>query len=184
MRNYIADSVNQYVHNVQTVMPEFARRIQDKYEEIKSSAIVNSIKNIKYKLNSIWETDTIRYIPDIIGCQQAPNTMRRWIMAEPDLRSRYQNDGLSAWDKQYIDKHPEQGIGKAHYDYRRVTDGVVLADEEGNTYHSNYLEHYENSSDVLNILQKNAILATWRTIREAIDSEDNRDPTGLYNETL
>lgn len=182
--DYMNQSVNDYIRTVQSVVPEYAQRVQQRYDEICNSAAVQRIANIKNRLNSVWETDTIRSLNTIEKIQNAPNSMRRWVMAEPSLRDRYLEGCVSAYDNQYVDLNPKDGSGKNHYDYRRVTNGVVLEASNGTHYHNNYIEAIKDPSDILTVYQQAAILSTWQVIKNSLESDDNRDPTGLYNETL
>lgn len=182
MMNYVTNSVQNYVGAVKGVIPEFASHIQKRYDEIMSSSSIQYIKNLKNRLNSLWETDCIRFLPTIEKIQQAPPSMYRYILAQPDLRRLYQNNGLSAYDNKYVDNYPNT-INKTHFDYRRVTEGMIM-DIDGEV---GYTHYYENVADydILDIIQKTSILGTWDIIQHNLENdEENYDPTSVWNATL
>lgn len=178
MHQYIASGVNQYIQQVGSVIPMYAESIRQKYDEIVSSSAVQYISVLKNRLNSVWQTNSIRYLNDIDQLQQAPSVMRRWIMAQPDIRQMYQNNAISGYGERYEDKHPDQ-LGYQHYDYRRVMNGVVYKDNDL-LQSTQYYEHVDEK-DLLNIVEKSSILSTWDYLSHVIDSDTNRDPTSPWN---
>ena len=182
MQSYIGQSMQGYLAAVQSVAPDFANNIKKRYAEIVNSTAVQYAKNIKNRVNSLWQTDSIRFLPNIDKVQQAPDIMRKYIMAMPELRDRWQNSGLSGYDKKYVDEFPNT-IGKTHYDYRRVTEGVIRKVDD-TVECSIYYEKLLNSGDILDSVQKAVILASWDIIDNSLESDDNRDPTSVWNATL
>ena len=182
MQDYITTSVQQYVAAVKTTAPDIAAAVQTRFNEIRSSAAVQYVKNIKHRLASLWQTDSIRFLSTIDHIQQAPDSMLKFVMAQPDLRRLYQNNGLSAYDNRYVDEYPDT-IANTHYDYRRVTDGVIMQKPDGTIGYSNYYEHVKEG-DILNIVQQTSILATWDILEYGLENEDPRDPTSVWNGLL
>ena len=183
MQTYIGNSVRSYVNAVQNTAPEFAASVMNRYQQICSSSAVQYVKNVRNRLNSLWQTDCIRYLSNIDKIQQAPQSMYRYVMAQPYIQELHQNGGVSAFDNKYVDAHPGVGVGGTHYDYRRVTDGVIMQ-KDGFVGYTNYYEAGVPGEDILSVVQKNSILATWDVIQNSINSGDTRDPTSPWNGTL
>lgn len=181
MIEYLTQSVQNYVDAVGVAAPKFAAAIKERFRDITSSAAVQYAKTIKNRINSLWDTDTIKFLKDTGHIQQAPNCMKRYVMAHPGLRSRYDIDGISAYDNTYIDEYPKVK-GTAHYDYRRVVDGIIMQDNEGNVGYRVFVEHVE-TIDLLDLAQKCSILATWDIIDDCLEKND-RDPTSPWNGKL
>jgi len=181
MRNYLSNSINQYVNVVKSTVPEFASSIVEKFNNLSNSSTLQYMSNLKNRIQSLWQTDCVRHLGNMNSLQQAPNVMRKYIMAMPELRSRYQNNALSGYDKKYVDEYPNT-IGNSHYDYRRVTEGIIM--QKGD--YVGYTIFYENvkEEDILTIVQKNNIHSTWDTINHYLEIGDNSDPTSVWGGTL
>ena len=184
MQNYISNSVSSYVNSVQGTAPAFATMIQQKYHDIRNSDAVRHVRNLKHRLNSIWQEDAIRYLANVNAIQQAPASMQRWVMACPPIRERWNNNAISGYDKKYEDTYPG-GVGNSHYDYRRVTENIVMIDADNCVGYSNYYEEIEKDDDILSIMQKCSILSTWDQINAYMDDPENdSDPTSPWNSLL
>jgi len=181
MQEYIHQGVNSYMSAVKNVAPNFARIVGEKYAEIKNSAAIQYVNNLKNRINSIWQPDSIRYLSDVTSIQNASETMRRWIMAEPITRERYLNGAISGYGNCYTSSD-RIGVGNSHYDYRRVMDGVVALNDDGVSEYTVYYEEIINSEDILSLVDKTSILGSWDTIKRHIDSGDNHDHTSQWNE--
>lgn len=176
-QDYIAQSVQQYVHNIGQTASNIATNVMSRFQDISSSINLQRVANMRSRLNSVWQSNSIRRLPDLGSIQEAPVVMQRWIMAAPRLRSSYNRDGCSGYDGKYIDNRPG-GVAETHYDYRRVMNGIV----EDKSY-TNYHEVLLDRDDILNIMEKAAIKATWDVINGIVE-ETNMDPTSPYNEMM
>lgn len=181
MRNYLTENVNNYISMVKDVAPDFANAVKQKYEDITNSSVVRHIANLKNKISSIWKTDTVRFLKDISSIQMAPDVMKKYIMANPMIRELYQQGCVSAYTNTYVDEHPNT-IGKDHYDYRRVTENVMVKEED----FTGYRVYYETvkEEDLLSLMNKTAILASWDIIANAFEQGNNSDPTSLMGEVI
>lgn len=182
-QDYITRTVHNYTQAVGAVSSTLASEIQNRFNEIRSSKTIHSIDILRNKLNSAWLTDTIRKLSTLSAIQNAAPIMQRWIMACPPLRERFNHGNISAYDKSYIDIHPG-GVAETHYDYRRVTDSVYMETEKGKFTCTQYYENLDKPEDLLTIINKYSIIATWDVINKSIESEDNIDPTSIWNGTL
>ena len=75
MREYLNNSVNNYVSNIKSYAPNLANNVIEKYNAITNSSAVQYLSNLKNRIQSTWQTDTIRYLPDINAIQQAPEAI-------------------------------------------------------------------------------------------------------------
>lgn len=183
MREHLTNSVNNYLTTIGAACPDISNMVKQKYDAVANSSTIQYLNNLKNRINSSWNTNTIKYLKDINDIQQAPDVMKRWVMAQPDIRQRYNTGNINGYDKTYTNIHPG-GAGNKHYDYRRVTDGVVMSDSvsDGVTY-SHYYEHV-HKCDILNIVEKSNILSTWDIISNHFENNGLEDPTSVWNEML
>ncbi len=180
MQEYFHNSVQSYVRAAKDISPTFTKLISDRYNQLTNSQTIQHLKNLKNRIASLWEPNSIRSLLTINDIQQAPDIMKRWVMAEPNLREMYQLGGISAYDNSYVDKYPNT-LEKQHYDYRRVTDGVSMMIDD----HAEYTiyQEYVEDDDILSIAQKCSILSTWDIIQSHLASDDMSDPTSVWNGT-
>jgi len=181
-QDYISKSVQNYVTALGGTTNVIAAQVQQKFDDIRSSVVIQTVSNIRNRLNSIWQTDSIRPLTNITEIQMAPPTMQRWVMAQPDLRARYNSNSISAYDKNYVDSHPG-GVGPRHYDYRRVTDGIYMV-ADGESTCTNYFEQIDDEVDTLSLIEKRAIMFTWGIINDTLELGANVDPTSQWNGLL
>lgn len=178
VQQYFANSVTNYVEQVKNVAPQFAAKIQQGYNDIINSDTVKQIVNLKNRMFAQWQYNEITSLHTVEEIQQAPDEMVRWIMANPKIRELYIDDRLSGYDNSYIDKY--LGVGKDHYDYRRVTENIIMLDEDGSASYTHYYEHIDDKKDILSVINKSKILSTWDAINTLIE-ESNCDLTSRTN---
>lgn len=113
-------------------------------------------------------------VQDIIG---APPNMQRWIMANPEIRKEYIKGRYDGYSETYADIDPGN-VGEDHYDYRRVMDGVLHQDENGNYWINTYYEDLLEGDKELTHDEKFDILQTWHasTILMRLYKEDLTNP--------
>ena len=180
---YVTQQVNHYASAVGGVIPSTVEYVMSKYNEFTNSNTIRYVEALKYKIDTFWDENAIRHLNSIGLIQQAPEVMQKYIMAMPRLRTLHQNGGLSAYGDSYVDKY-EGKLEKNHYDYRRVTDTVVIKTLNGNYESTQYLEPNAQPEDMLSMLQRASVFATWATIDQHLDSDNNSDPTSTWNETM
>lgn len=96
--------------------------------------------------------------------QKANTTMQRWVMAEPRVKKLYLEQNLDGYNGQYNNISGDT-YGEDDYDYRRATNGMVLENEEGESYYNQYFEDLMDGDRELDFHEKVAIMNTWDTIR-------------------
>ena len=178
--NFVNQRVHEYANAVRHVNPDFAQNVLDKYNPFNDSNTMRYLESLKNRLDSVWQPDSIRFLPDVAAIQQAPATMLQWIMAHPGLRQQHINVGLSAFGGEYQDSQPGV-VGMAHRDYRRATNGLIVADSNGELSHTVYHE-YGPKEDLLTLTQQCSIMGTWKVIDDLLKSDDPTDPTSPWNE--
>lgn len=99
--------------------------------------------------------------------QNANLTMQRWILAHPETRMMYNQQNISGYNNEYYDI--EQTVGVDDYDYRRVTNGIVMDDENGvDSHFFIFNEELKPGDRELTYWEQDKILGTWGTINEML----------------
>jgi hypothetical protein len=184
IRNWMKKEISTYTDNIRTIAPAVASSIMDKYNKIHSSEAVRNLNSLKARVRSIWQPNSVRYLSTVEEIQNSPNVMKRWVMAMPMLREKYLLKGISGYEGSYEDNYPGT-LGEKHYDYRRVTEGVISkSDDADNASYHIYYENIDKDEDILSIIDKTSITATWAVIQANITSGNVSDPTSVWNGTL
>lgn len=159
---------------------EFFHQAQSLYNMVSSSDAMMLLRNLTAKKEVVGSFD-ISPLHSLVGLQTANPYMQRWIMAQPDLRSRYLNQEVEGYGESYVNRHGTS-VGSGHYDYRRVMDGIVVADEDTFSY-THYYEALPDEERDLTVFEKVDILRTWNTIQKYLDEGDD-DPTSVIGAKL
>ena len=164
---------------------EFYEKTQKLYNFFNNSTMVRRAKSALNQIRGIYQDDIVRTISAIEDFQIATPTMQRWIMANPMVYELYRKQAIDGYSDTYVDNEPDhKGPPEDRYDYRRVMDGIVVAEEDGyNCYQ--YPEQLRNPADDLDAYDQFRILETWKNIedifRGAIDGVC-KDPTSVWDD--
>lgn len=160
---------------------EFMDKAWDTYQQVSGSEAMRRLRGAARQVASSWQRDIIRPLNTIADFQTAPNVMRRWMMAQPDIRKLYHQGRCDGYSDTYRDNQPGQ-IGEDHYDYRRVMNGIVEEDSDG-FYFTEYLEDiYEGEKEFLAEEQFD-IVNSWKQMAMLV-AQGEDDPTSKWNAKL
>ncbi len=160
----------------------FVEKAQNLYDKFNGSEAMRIARAAMRAVQGVFMKDQIQYLPALHSCQIAPPTMQRWIMANPVVREMYHDQRIDGYSDTYVDTEPGR-VGVDHYDYRRVTDGVLRFDNPDPEIAWEMTRHCEilNEGDRnLELYEKADILDTWDIV-EAFMSNGDRDPTSVWN---
>ncbi len=151
------------------------------YQTISESDAVQALRNLTAKADTSWMGNNIHFCNSIEQIQTANPIMQRYIMAEPRLRQMYLNQEVEGYAGSYENYHGS-AFGVQHYDYRRVTDGMVMVNEEGFEWNDFYEELPDNDRE-LSMFEKADIIRTWNLVNVALDAHE-MDPTSPIGNLL
>ena len=138
----------------------------------------NAIRHVA----SIFDEDTIYGFKTLEDTQTAKPVMQRFIMAMPQLREMYHEQRVDGYSSSYVDLQPGV-VGEDHYDYRRVTDGVMMESEDGDDLvWTTHFEDLLENDRALDISEQADILNTWDLVSGLI--AQRHDPTDVYGGRL
>jgi len=181
VQTFLQGQAETFSNNLTDMGRQFSNRANDIYERLNNSTALRRAKAMVRKGRSLWNTDDIRQLSTIGEFQQAGLKMQRWLMAEPTVRKMAHEQKCHGWSDTYVDMHPND-IGKEHYDWRRVMDGVFVEDEYGELYANTYLDEVIEG-DNLDIVEQDEILTSWHELQQKI-RDGGDDPTSPLNSSL
>lgn len=170
--NYIQGSVNNFAQTVGSGARHLADNVIRQYNELTRGATANRINALRMRLNSHWQTNSVRPIVNIADLQQAPDAMVRWIMCEPSTRRKFNNGRCEGYGKRYVDNNPGT-VGVDQYDYRVATNGVVVSEGSGEDIEYNlrlYNDTLYNEENDLTAQERCAIAHTHAVIQRALET--------------
>jgi len=153
--NFMHQRMTDFSKNVSESFASVGEGMASRFETVRAAVQNQTVDLLRNRLNSVWQTNSIRKLDTIVEIQQAPLVMRNLIMANPVLKKKWNNDLLEGWDGEYVGD--KTSVGESDYNYRRVMDGVIKDDFT----HTNYHESLVNLDDALDIIKKDAVLHVW-----------------------
>lgn len=179
--DYLGQQYDSIASKLTDASRDFVKKSHSAFEWFQSSTMLNFARGVLKKANN-QHIEIIKPLTTIAELQLAKPGMQRWIMANVNVRERWQKQRCDGFTETYEDIHPGD-IGSAHYDWRRVMDSVVQADDEDWCVHQyNDTPLYENEHS-LALSEKADILHTWACL-DAFMALGEKDPTSAEGASL
>lgn len=180
--DYVKQQFSQGWENLTEMGRSFLEDKREMVERATSDEAFRRTEALARKFRHMWDTDDIKSIGTLGGLQQAQITMQRWLMADPVVRKMRNDQLCDGYSETYEDWEPTR-IAEDHYDYRRVTDGIYIEDDEGNGECTSYFESHVNEEDELTFVQQVDIESAWQTQRTLMKRR-REDTTSRLNDRL
>lgn len=172
----VSNSVQTWLHNqmyapidnLVGIAATMYQHTKSAYEDINNAI---RLSNIKAAIRSIEGQDlvdpnTIQNICNSNMLHTANPTTQRYIMAMPELRELYHKQRVDGYSATYHDSEPGC-VGKDHYDYRRVTDGVIIETEDSSTL-THYFQEDLYDEGPIDAIDKAITASMWTLVFETI----------------
>lgn len=178
---------NQFTNMSQTLSDagrQFFSNAQSLFDSFTNSTAVRLAQAALRKAGSLFQRDEVRSIWDLGEIQNAPLTMQRFIMANPTVREMYHQQRCDGYSGTYVDQYPDD-VGRDHYDYRRVTDGVLIDtpdDEEYEWKCTVYFDELVEGDRPLLLEQQVDIMTMWDRVEDFM--KVGKDPTSVFGGEL
>ncbi len=131
------------------------------------------------QIQSLWGQDVIQPLNELWQLQNAPNSMVRWLMANPTVREPFHKDRCAGYGDRYVDAQPG-AVGWDHLDYRLLNNGIVVETADGGWEATNmYVDSDEFEAAQLSFLQQRQILAAWAL--QDVATAEGRDSTSVFD---
>jgi len=152
------------------------------YKRYDHSSAIRLARAAARRVATAWKPEGIYLLDTMALLQNAPSEMQRRIMASPEIRQLYHQNRVDGYSDTYTDLDPGK-VGVDHYDYRRVTDGVMMEQLDGTFCAINYFEELRDKGDELDTIEQIDIMATWEQAMARINAK-KEDPTSRWNSAL
>ena len=199
-----SSSIQQYIqHQLQTFSSQvsgavnsyaqtFVDRAKELYDQYNNSAVIQAARATLRAASAVFHPNSIVMFDSLESLQAASPLMQRYLMADPVVRQYYFDQRIDGYSDTYKNLHGKVS-GDQHYDFRRVTDGVVFTEQEYAELHGkDYDEHDSQygwisvsySEDMLGgdrelkTFEQHDILSDWQLQRAFL--KKLQDPTNPY----
>lgn len=176
----LRDSFQSGVHH--SVLPMVANLAGSVFQAMDLSKGMDHLRAIGERLNNVLSPYTITELIAIAEMQQANMGMRRWIMADPQIRLYAQQGLINGYEGQYTDHYPDYH-GVDNYDYRRATNGMFMERPNGEFAAMVFFDADTPDEDNLSFADRCDIQYTWDNVKAAILAGGG-DPTSPSGDSL
>lgn len=179
---FIGEQVGRLNTSISNAGRGFMDYVGGLVERVTRSEISQRAQALASKVGTMFDSDTVRPLWALNEFQQAKSKMRRWVMANPEIRTLYHQQRVEGYGEAYVDLDPDR-IGESHYDYRRATDGLVMFDSDDGLISTTYFEELRDGDEDLTVSQQANISLTWAMAEHHLAMKCG-DPTSQDNAPL
>ena len=180
--SYLANQFTAVSNVLTDAGASFMSNMKSIYDSFNGSEALRIARAARNKVASVFQYDGICSLWELGKIQNASLTMQRWVMAEPSLRKMYFEQRVDGYSGTYVDANPDV-IGREHYDYRRVMDGMLVVDDDGEEHITHYYDELLEGDRDLDITEKVDIRATWEIVADLL-KYGKSDPTDVWDGKL
>ena len=177
--DYLRNQVQQIGSGWGDTLTEAARTYvsaaQDTFDRFYSSEALAAARAAARKGKNLFAKDIISFQVKVEDFQQALPRNQRYNMAHVGLRKLFNDQMVDGYSDTYIDHQPG-AIGSNHRDWRRLHDGDILEDEDGDLCRSRYPEMTNEEEAELPFDEK-MIIQDNHTMLDYILAMTDRDPS-------
>ena len=160
---------------------QFADRAVETWKRVYDPNLMQKVRSISRKVKGLNHPNQITHLENIDDLRSAKPVMARYIMAMPELRRLYHKQLCDGYSDAYVDNEPGL-VEREHYDYRRVTHGMVTEQNETNWSSTMYIEDLHSGDRDLHFDEKSMIMDAWDLVHSAIRCKI--DPTDIFGGSL
>lgn len=179
---YIENRYNRVSDNLTDAAKSLFATTKQLFHDVHGSDAMRKARAAIRMITGAFQENNIRPLVSITDTQSASLIMQRWIMACPEVRTPYHKQQCDGYAGAYVDMNPGQ-VGRDHYDYRLVMDGVVESTEEDPFKAVFYFNEILEGDRELRSDEKVDILSSWDIVRAAM-RRGEEDPTSVLNDKL
>lgn len=179
--DYVRDQFAKGWENLTDIGRSFFEEKRELVEAATSEDAFRKTEALARKFRHMWDKDEIKSLNTLSQLQHAKPTMQRWLMADPVVRGLRNQQLIDGYSNTYEDWEPKS-IGEDHHDYRLVTDGIYMENEDGSGECTSYYDSHDDE-DVLSFQEQVDIQSAWDTQR-ALLKRRREDTTSPFNDRM
>lgn len=151
------------------------------YQTITEVDANQALRNLTAKVDQSWKGNNVHLCHNLQQVQSANPVLQRYLMAEPQLRQLYLDQSCEGFAGSYINFQGD-AIGVNQYDYRRVTDGMLMVKEDHVQWNDFYEQIPDNDKE-LELYEKADMIRNWNLVNIALDAGE-MDPSSPIGNLL
>ena len=179
--NWIQDRTQALMSTVSATTAGWFNKARTFYQTISETDAVQALRNLTAKADLSWKGNNIHLCTSIEQIQASNPVLQRYLMAEPNLRQLYLNQSCEGFAGVYNNVHGN-AVGVNHYDYRRVTDGMLMVSESEIEWNDFY-ELIPDNDKELELYEKADMIRNWNLVNIALDANE-MDPSSPIGNLL
>ena len=184
---YLQQAQQQFLANVIPSAHGFFEKAWAMQQRMADSRAMHAARSVSRKFQSIWQHDAIRALNTIGEFQNAPQTMRRFVLAQPEVNKMWRDQLIEGYGLDYEDTNNSTNI-EDNLEYRQVMDGALVELPDDDDYEYEFVCYHSDILDdapelAITETEQHDIRSSWRYLEDIILYGDE-DPTSETNEPL
>lgn len=183
-RQYIESQFNQLRPTIMESGRKFIEEARGLYERFYDNTVERAAKAAVRIATGLLHPNSIQRFSTLEDIQSAAPLMQRYIMADPFIRQKYNDQLCSGFAGSYVDTDPNVS-GPEHYDWRRVNSGVVRFEGTGENERfvaTIYSEDLREGDRELTAFEKFDVLDTQELA--VLFAKQGKDPTCQFGSSM
>lgn len=176
-RDYLRDRYERtmdYLEKTSTATGRaFLNKSKEIFESINSSEALRRTRATIRSALGIRRADSLFRVHELDDLRAVGIGMQRFLMADPVIREKYHRQQCDGYSDTYRDVH-KGDIGKHHYDYRRVMNGVYRTEKDTDgeevMVREVFYEHLIEGDRELDFIEQSDIIDSWTIQRMAFEA--------------
>ena len=162
LADYLQSNFSSAMERIRSTNTTFINRLNDLYHRYTSDEAIVRAKDVLYDSSTYLHDDVITRT-NYHDLNNTTLANQRYIMASPEIGRLHRRNMVHGFQDTFKDF--EEGIyGEDRTDYKRVMDGIMQFDEEGNAFYNKYYFVDETGDMDLTDNEKYSILESWKQV--------------------
>lgn len=179
--NWMHDRTQALMSTVSATTASWFNKAKTFYHTITETDANQALRNLTAKSDLSWKGNNVYLCRNIQDIQASNPVQQRYLMAEPNLRQRFFDQSCEGFAATYNNVHGN-AIGVNHYDYRRVTDGMLMVKDDHIEWNDFYEAIPDNDKE-LEMYEKADMIRNWNLVNIALDANE-MDPSSPIGNLL
>lgn len=142
LRNQVSNIASGWGDIISESAQNFISRASESFDRFFSSEALARGRAAMRKVTGLFKRDVVTLLKTAEDFQQASPKNQRYIMAHVGLRKMFHDQMVDGYEGSYVDMQPGS-IGNDHHDWRRLRDGDVVENEEGELVRTRHIDMLE-----------------------------------------
>lgn len=178
---YITNQFQSISHTLLESGRQFIETSKAMVDKFYDTSVERAARAATRAIRNLLHPNSIQRFTQLEEFQAAAPLMQRYIMSEPYIREKYHQQLCSGFAGAYVDMEPGF-LREQHYDWRRVHDGIVRFEGEGENEEwvsTTYFEDLRGNDRDLTFDEQIDILQVHEIAK--LFAERGQDPTCPYS---